>query len=63
MSVIDQRSEQLSKIHSEIKRAPTFGAFLQLQQRKATLEVAMQEEWAGLAKLAQGWVFVPPRTR
>ena len=61
MSVIDPHCQQLTTIHDEMKRAPNFGVFLQLQQKKFQLQDVMRKEWDELARLTRGWIFVPPK--
>lgn len=60
MSVIDQRTDQLNDITARMRQAPTFGAFLKLQYDRHQLQTQLRGERDELARLAQGWVFVPP---
>lgn len=63
MSVLDQRVDQLHHVTSQMRRAPTFGAFLWLEQQRMRLQRALRDEMDDLQRLSQGWVYVPPRVR
>lgn len=63
MSVLDQRTDQLTDLSTRMKKAPTFGHFLQLQYEHFRLQAQLRGEHAELVRLTQGWVFVPPRVR